>query len=280
MLQKLFRNLSTPGALPPTVVLITGIVAMAAIFIIDLLAPKDVRLHMLYVFPLAAIALHCERKSAIIGALALSSTFQAVTFFFEGISGRSYATDALIALSTAVVMAALARATRQNHLVAVNLATSDWLTGLHNRRSFETVADLEIKRQQRYGGVFSLAVIDLDGFKRLNDSKGHHAGDSALQILADVLREHIRQSDTIARIGGDEFAILMPHTKTPDCSALCQQFCVKVADRMAAAQFEVTVSVGCKAFEQAPESVSHALRQADEAMYAAKAAGKNRAVSL
>ena len=253
---------------------------MAAIFAIDLSAPKDVRLHLLYVFPLAAIALHCERKSAIIGGLALSSTLQVATFSFEGISGRSFATDALVALATAVLTVALARATRDNHLTALGLATSDWLTGLHNRRSFETIADLEIKRQKRYGGAFSLAIIDLDGFKRLNDSEGHHIGDRALRLLADVLREHVRQSDSIARLGGDEFAILMPNTKAHDSILLCQQFCVKTAKRMAAAGFEVTASVGCTVFEQAPESVALALQQADAAMYAAKAAGKNRAVSL
>jgi diguanylate cyclase (GGDEF)-like protein len=280
MLQSLFRRLSTPGDFPPKVVLSAGFAAMVAIFIIDLIAPKDVRLHLLYVFPLAAIALHCEHKRAVIGALILASVFQVTTFFFEGISGRSFATDALVALATAVLAVALARATRENHMIAVNLATSDWLTDLHNRRSFETIVDLEIKRQKRYGGVFALAVIDLDGFKLLNDSKGHQAGDKALQLLADVLREHSRQSDSIARIGGDEFAILMPNTKAPDSGSLCQQICVKIAKQMATAQFDVTASVGCKVFEQAPDSVSSALRQADQAMYQAKTNGKNRAVSL
>jgi hypothetical protein len=74
-LQSLFRRLSTPGDFSPKAVLSAGIVAMVAIFIIDLIAPKDVRLHLLYVFPLAAIALHCERKRAVIGALILASAF-------------------------------------------------------------------------------------------------------------------------------------------------------------------------------------------------------------
>ena len=253
---------------------------MVLVFLIDQLTPHDVRLYLLYSFPLAAIALHCERLSAIAAGLVLSIFFQFATFFIDGIPSRTLTTDALVAIASALLTIALARATRENHLAAVNLATTDWLTGLHNRRSFETIANLEIRRQRRYGGVFSLAVIDLDGFKCLNDSAGHHVGDNALQLLADVLREHTRQTDTVARFGGDEFAILMPSTAEPDCISLCRQLCIEIAGRMTAAGFPTTASIGCSAFERAPESVSDALKEVDKAMYAAKSGGKNCAVSL
>ena len=75
----------------------------------------------------------------------------------------------------------------------MKLATTDWLTGLHNRRSFESIADMEISRQKRYGGVFSLVIIDLDNFKELNDCAGHHVGDKALKHVADVLREKLER---------------------------------------------------------------------------------------
>jgi diguanylate cyclase (GGDEF)-like protein len=156
------------------------------------------------------------------------------------------------------------------------LATTDWLTGLRNRRSFETIAELEIARQKRYGGVFSLALVDLDDFKGLNDARGHHAGDETLKLLAAVLQKHTRASDSIARLGGDEFVVLMPSTQKADCSLLCQQISRKIADRMAAVGFATTASIGCATFEQAPTSVSEALQRADEAMYFAKANGKMR----
>lgn len=280
MVQRLFRRLSTPGAVSPPVVFIASIAAMTMLFVLDQITPHDVRLYLLYSFPLAAIALHCERASAIAAGLVLSIVFQLATFFIDAVPSLPLTTDALVAISSAVLTIALARATRENHLAAVNLATTDWLTGLHNRRSFESIADLEIRRQKRYGGVFSLAVIDLDSFKHLNDSKGHHVGDSALQILADVLRDHTRQTDTIARLGGDEFAILMPSTGEPECSSLCQQLCVTIAGRMTAVGFATTASIGCSAFQRAPESVSHALKEVDKAMYAAKSGGKNCAVSV
>jgi len=277
MTQRLIHRLLTPEAFQPTHVLAASVIAMAAVFALDLLAPTDIRLHILYVFPLAAIALHCEHRGATLGGLLAVTVLQLWTLMFHGLSTDSYATDALVALASSVLTMLLARAVRENHMATMNLATTDWLTGLHNRRSFETVADLEIKRQRRYGGVFSLAVMDLDGFKILNDSRGHDIGDKALQLVADVLREHTRQSDTIARLGGDEFAVLMPNTRQPDCNLQCRQLAATISRRMADAGFAITASIGCAQFEQPPASTSDALQKADKAMYAAKASAKRGA---
>jgi diguanylate cyclase (GGDEF)-like protein len=101
-----------------------------------------------------------------------------------------------------------------------------------------------------------------------------------LKLLADILRENTRQSDSIARLGGDEFAILMPVTRSSDCTELCQQLSGTIARRMVDAGFPITASIGHTTFERAPESMLEALQEADKAMYAAKASGKGRAVSL
>ena len=274
--RKSFSRLSSPGDLPPIPVFIASIFAMAVLFASDVTTPADIRLHVLYVFPLAAIALHCARTSAIVTGLVLSVALQLSTFLHDGLAKGPLITDALVAFSSSVLTVLLARAARDTHLTAVKLATTDWLTGLPNRRSFETIADLEIARQKRYGGVFSLALVDLDDFKGLNDSKGHRAGDEALKLVAAVLQKHTRQSDSIARLGGDEFVVLMPSTQKVDCSSLCQQISRTIADRMAAAGFAITASIGCASFEYAPKSVSDALHRADEAMYFAKTNGKAR----
>src|SRR6202012_1887948 len=93
------------------------------------------------------------------------------------------------------------------------LTVTDELTRLHNRRGLETVIRREIARQKRYGGVFSLAIIDLDRFKELNDFQGHAAGDRALELIGRVLSKSTRQSDSVGRLGGDEFVIVMPDTR-------------------------------------------------------------------
>jgi diguanylate cyclase (GGDEF)-like protein len=255
-------------------VLIAGILAMLVVLFFDLWLPAEIRLHVLYIFPLALIALHYERTSVIFVALAMSFAFQLTNFSFHGIPDGPFVTDALIAFASSVLIVVLARAFREKYLATADLATYDSLTGLRNRRSFESIADMEIARQKRYGGVFSMAILDLDNFKNVNDSEGHHAGDKALRLLADVLREHTRKSDAIARLGGDEFAILMPNTREGDCNSICGQLSANIAKRMADAGFAITASIGCTTFERAPESTSDALQMADKAMYAAKAQSK------
>ena len=275
MSRKYLHRLATPGELPPQAALIASILAMLVVLAFDLSFPADIRLHVLYIFPLAVMALHCERMSVVLGGLALSVAFQLTNFFFHGIPDGPFATDAVIAFASSVLTIVLARALRENYLATANLATYDSLTGLRNRRSLESIADMEIARQKRYGGVFSLAILDLDNFKNVNDSGGHHVGDKALRLLADVLREHTRKSDAIARLGGDEFAILMPNTREGDCKSLCEQLSTNIAKSMADAGFSITASIGSTTFERAPESTSDALQMADKAMYAAKADSKS-----
>jgi diguanylate cyclase (GGDEF)-like protein len=183
-----------------------------------------------------------------------------------------------VPLPPAIIFAASALvvylAVRMNCLETMALATSDALTGLANRRGFAAIVELEIARQKRHGGVFSLAMPDLDDFKELNDSRGHAAGDQALTLAADVLRNSARHSDSIARLGGDEFSILLPNARQADCRPFLQAGAAALARRLAAAGFPVTASIGCVTFDAAPGSLVVALRAADLAMYAAKAAGK------
>lgn len=276
MFELLLKNLTTPGAYAPRRVRIAGLLAMSLIFMFDVMTGAEIRIHALYLFPLAAIALHCERRlDSVIGIVA-SLAFQIHNSVVHGSSPVAMKADAVIFMGSSLLVVYLARAVRENYVEKSRHADTDWLTRLHNRRSFETLLGTEITRQQRYGGVFSLAIIDLDDFKRLNDSKGHLAGDKALMLLADVLRENTRESDSLARVGGDEFAVMLPNTGREDCEKLCQQLARNIAIRMAEADFGIGASVGCSTFERAPASTSAALQEADKSMYAAKSGTKGR----
>lgn len=155
------------------------------------------------------------------------------------------------------------------------LSTVDPLTQLNNRRALDIAIKAEVLRQRRYGNHFSLAIIDLDGFKGLNDSMGHKAGDKALILLADILRSHTRQTDTIARLGGDEFVILMPDTKVIDSDALCQSLCHTVDKKMTERiSYPITASMGVVTIEHWTEVSGDVLPVADKALYQAKSNGK------
>lgn len=271
-------RLTTPGAFPTTTVFVIAVLAMSLLFVFDVTTGADIRLHVLYVFPLAAIALHCEGMLFSVTGMLLSLLCQIYNSLVQGISTVALKTDAMIFLMSSALVVYLARALRENYLEKARQASTDWLTGLHNRRSFETIVDMEVSRHRRYGGAFSLALIDLDDFKVLNDSRGHHVGDRALRLLANILRENSRGADAIARLGGDEFAILMPNTSHEDCQARCQQLTGLIKSRMAEGDFGITASIGGSTFEDSQKSTTAVLQDADNAMYAAKSKGKGCSV--
>jgi diguanylate cyclase (GGDEF)-like protein len=144
-------------------------------------------------------------------------------------------------------------------------ATRDALTGLPNRREFDGVLARELERSSRYGEIFSLAFIDVDGFKALNDSQGHAAGDVLLRRAADTIQEACRASDVPGRLGGDEFAVLLPQTNQFEAAALCERLRLQV-EKLA----DVSLSWGVAEYPTHGVTAAGLARAADAAMYASK----------
>jgi len=280
MLRAYFRRLLVTGDAPQPGVLAFSVALTLLIFVADAVTDDNIRLHILYIFPLAMISLHCGSRWLVLLGLVLAVVFQGIALTMYPVPAVSVLTEMAVAVASFVLTIALARGLRVNFLATARLAAQDILTGLPNRRSLDDSIAMEVSRQKRYGGIFSLALIDLDNFKQLNDAKGHLGGDAALQVLATVLREQTRQSDTVGRLGGDEFAMLMPSMNAQDCEALCEKLVDDIAKRMSQAGFAVTASIGYASFTQAPESGDHALQRADKALYKAKSKGKCCVVGL
>ena len=169
----------------------------------------------------------------------------------------------------------------------LRFAFTDFLTGLKTRGYFEQQLDMELARAERRGTPVALLMIDIDFFKRLNDSRGHHAGDLVLRDLAGILTRDLREVDTAARYGGEEFILLLPETD--------QQGAILVAHRLRSAVEQtnfftgtpghtgdpiehVTISVGVALFPAEARSKRDLLDAADAALYEAKARGRNRVV--
>ncbi len=159
------------------------------------------------------------------------------------------------------------------------LADHDFLTGLLDRRRFRAELDQYVSFSARYGGQGAVMIIDIDGLKATNDSLGHHAGDNLIREIARILRERVRITDIVARLSGDEFAVLMPQTDTEGALALGEDLRAQVAEnaRPIPEAESVTVSVGITMFggqyAAGPEGV---LVAADQAMYRAKEGGRNQ----
>jgi len=157
------------------------------------------------------------------------------------------------------------------------LAMTDDLTGLDNRRQFVELATRHISYIRRFGGEAALIVFDIDHFKKINDTYGHQAGDVVLKSLVAPIRSQLREVDTFARIGGEEFAILLPHAGL--------EMALRVAERIRRAvacseSFSegtgLTISLGVAAAEGANAQYDELFDQADKALYAAKQNGRNR----
>ena len=157
------------------------------------------------------------------------------------------------------------------------LSERDALTGLLNRRALTPLLHREVGRLRRYGETYALLMIDIDHFKSINDSHGHAAGDAALVKLAHLLREAAREVDHIARIGGEEFCILLPHSELDGAMHLAGRVhsAVRGADWR---EFDrsVTVSVGVAVAQSPDETAQDVLARADQALYRAKNAGRDQ----
>lgn len=165
------------------------------------------------------------------------------------------------------------------HEEVYQLATHDALTELCNRRHFSELMEKELARAQRHGRPLILCILDLDLFKAVNDQYGHIAGDAVLRQFSEILRDHVRADDIAARIGGEEFAVLLP--ETPLEQAL--QFAERLRDAVASHDFrpggesrQITVSIGVADMGPKRNSRSSLMRDADAALYRAKEQGRNR----
>jgi diguanylate cyclase (GGDEF)-like protein/putative nucleotidyltransferase with HDIG domain len=157
-------------------------------------------------------------------------------------------------------------------------ARTDPLTQLPNRRGFRELLDLELERARRGGTPMTVLAGDLDHFKDVNDRAGHHVGDAVLQQVATLLREGVRQIDVPARIGGEEFAVILPGTDAQAAFAVAERLRCHVRDAFADATVPVTISFGVASHPAHAETAASLVRTADEALYGAKESGRNRSV--
>ena len=162
------------------------------------------------------------------------------------------------------------------------LSLRDPLTGLYNRRGFDERLLEEFARARRYGAPLSLIMIDIDHFKRVNDTHGHAVGDIAISHVARLLTKDRRVSDIVARYGGEELVLLLPHTPRDGAFSLAERLRYQIEHapfRAGEIHDQLTVSMGVAIYERAMREPSDLLQAADRAMYRSKREGRNR-VSL
>ena len=174
-----------------------------------------------------------------------------------------------------LIMSLLFSALRKNLDSEKTRASTDSLTGALNRRAFFDIAEYELNRSQRYKHATTIAYIDLDNFKGINDRLGHTIGDNLLVTVTKTITSNIRSSDILSRFGGDEFVILLPETKTEAAAAFLGKIQNQLNQAMAAKNWPVSFSIGAITYLKAPPGVEEVIKKADMLMYEVKRSGKN-----
>ena len=162
------------------------------------------------------------------------------------------------------------------------IATHDELSGMPNRRHFLQQADLELNRCHRYSRPLSIFVVDLDHFKTVNDQHGHAAGDAVIQAFARLCERTLRRQDIAARVGGEEFAVLLPETSLEDACVLAERLRQKLAAQpldIEGKAILITASIGVMESAPSDTNILAMLARADKALYQAKEGGRNQVVS-
>ena len=265
--------------LPRVAVLLCGLALIAGIAWLDNVTGPKLLLNVFYLLPVMLVA--WVTASTAYGLLAVLATFLVgpLETYFDGLGFYSLPVAAWNAgMRTAVFCIVLLLLAEVRKLVArlQEQSLTDELTGLANRRAFLDVAAREIERSRRYRHELSLAYLDIDAFKAANDRFGHAVGDRVLIALAGLARATARSVDTVARIGGDEFVILMPETDAPDALPLVERLRTACSRAAGTGAEPVTSSIGLVTFERAPVDLEELLTSADVLMYEAKAAGGDR----
>jgi diguanylate cyclase (GGDEF)-like protein len=163
-----------------------------------------------------------------------------------------------------------------------NLSRHDGLTGLLNRRAIEEAMQAQMRSSQRRGEIFCVLMFDLDHFKAINDRFGHAEGDRALKHAAQLLKSGMRDIDSLARIGGEEFLALVPGVGLADAQPLAERLRTHLADScvvLGGTAVSLSVSIGVAQWSSATEDPSRLLLRADHALYQAKRLGRNRVVA-
>lgn len=249
------------------------------IFAAELSAPSDVRLGMFYLVPVLVATWF---EGVFWGAICVVATV-VLRMALEATQGL--ATPGLSALHQApfILVAGITmfgfRHMKRTQDALQRLATHDHLTNVLNAGEFTSRVTQELQRQRRYRRPSALLYLDLDNFKGLNDTHGHQTGDAVLRLVADAIRRTVREVDVVGRMGGDEFAVLMPETDSAVAAAAAHRLGDSVRTAFNGTP-PVTASVGVVSFDETTGSAAEVLRRADQAMYEAKRMGKDQVVQV
>ena len=252
---------------------------LAVIGVADYFTGTDISISFFFLAPIGIAAWYINRAAG----MGVSITSAAIWFVVNGpalpVQEFSFAVllwNAGVRLGFFVVVAALLSVLHQAIDRERALARTDYLTGVKNDRSFYEQADIELRRARRHRRPISIAYIDVDDFKELNDRFGHHEGDSALRAIGAALLRRLRATDVVGRMGGDEFAVLFPEAGEGEAVKSVKRLHELLTAELRGHGWPITLSMGVVTCTTTPSDITQLMKEVDALMYEVKRSGKNR----
>lgn len=265
------------GSVPRTVLALGCLALMALVAWLDHRTGTDVSFSIFYLIPIALMAWYGFRPGGLAAALGGAAVWLAVDLLSRPHANPAWAPYWNAAVRCGFFLITVLLLTRLRTALdhTTRMALTDPLTGVLNGRAFGDASRRILAAAARSGKPFSLIYLDVDDFKRVNDTFGHAGGDRILRETAQLLEGAVRQSDLVARLGGDEFAVILPDADQRGTEAILGRICGTRSGLPGNRPLPVTFSVGAVTFVRVPAGIDDAIQAADALMYRVKETGKN-----
>jgi diguanylate cyclase (GGDEF)-like protein len=277
MALKIYRILEAIENRTPVFGYIVGIVSIGLLGAIDFLSGNEITFSLFYLVPIVLVTWAVNQKAGL-----LMSFLSALALLVAEIAaGQTYSyplipfSNTLIRTIFYLVVTYLVSELKKAQKEERRAARTDFVSGAVNARYFHELLQMEIVRIRRYPHPITIVYMDIDNFKLVNDLFGHKIGDDVLRSIAGELKSQLRSTDIIARVGGDEFALLLPSTRQPEAEVVLSKVRPNLLEAMKRRNWPVTFSMGAVTCMAPPYSAEQLISMADELMYEVKNSTKN-----
>jgi diguanylate cyclase (GGDEF)-like protein len=263
---------------PPDVTICTSVILLVIIGYFDYITGVEFSFSIFYLLPIMLVTWLIGKKAGIIMAVCCSVTWLSADYFATVAYSHPLVPywNTIVMLGIFLIFTYITAEFREMLDREKKMSRTDILTAAANRRHFFELAEMEIKRSSRYRRPFTVAYIDLDDFKYVNDHFGHSVGDELLRCVSNTISQNVRVTDVFARLGGDEFVVMLPES---DDHAAIRNLVNKLQEKLLFAmkekQWPITFSIGVIIFVKPPATVDEMINLPDELMYSIKRSGKN-----